>query len=92
MIRFKSTERLPNHIGPDTFYGGKSSAIVIGLWTHGKFPEVRQVLHIDYGECSVPEDGWMDVDESGACDRCTSHGGHAPTHWMPLVIPNKDTP
>jgi hypothetical protein len=86
----KCVEELPEHTGPTTFYGGIPSAVVIGLWTNGEQPQVRQCLHIDYREANYnsddcdPDDGWMDVDEDGSCDRCTSHGGHAPTHWMPM--------
>lgn len=84
----RSSVRLPEHTGPETFYGGKASRVVIGLWTQGKLPEVRQCLHIDYDsegdQDRDPADGWMDVDESGNLDRCTSHGGQAPTFWMPM--------
>jgi hypothetical protein len=48
-------------------------------------PHVHSAFLLDYSDGGDPHFEWMyHTDRTGGLERCSSHGGPVPTHWMPL--------
>ena len=86
------SEWLPESGPIETFSGGYCSPAVLGLFPDDDcdmppglcISPCYYVRWDDHGEWMVPSDS------RGGLERCLSHGGKAPTHWMPL--PKAPTP
>ncbi len=82
------SEQLPKPGSIGTFYGGQSTGPVIALFPDDKHGDCMPGLNIRvclYAHYDDADGEWFDyIDGTGGLDRCTSHGGDAPTHWMPL--------
>ncbi len=92
MIWISVAKRLPERTPTETFYGGNISDAVLGL-----FPDdsdqapglnIRPCFCVyfdEYGERGEENHiEWYISIGQGGFDRCSSHGGKNPTHWMPL--------
>lgn len=79
-------ERLPEVGGSATFMGGLPSAAVLCLFPdsteHPPGLGIQPCYYVEYDEGRG--DWFYPIDSRGGLDRCGSHGGDLPTHWMPL--------
>ncbi len=81
------SERLPEPGLLETSWGGILSAAVLGLFPDEADGVWQPGLNICICYCVRFDNGlieWYTPIDYGGFDRCSSHGGKNPTHWMAL--------
>jgi hypothetical protein len=89
------SERTPDLTSEETLWGARLSAPVIALFpSDWEVPPGMNIQAAYFGRYEDGEGGeWFTAtDAQGGLDRCSSHGGASPTHWMPLPPTPTTTP